>query len=247
MNSKNILSIPHSKSVIYENNLIELAVCELRFPTIMGFDKDPPTEIQKKLRNEYPLVEMYESPIQLGFESKHNYLFSSRAKDWSIAMTSSAISLETSKYTEFNKFKLRLQKLINISKNYINSPIFTRVGLRYVNNIPFDKANVDFKDFLNPNLASMLPGALFGELYKCSNEIRGFTKEGRYTFRHGWENTQSSTTNIYILDFDFHELDVSYNNVLKKVIKFNEINFDFFKWCVGEKTKKMLGKSTRKG
>ncbi len=246
MTNNKILAIPHSESVKYSKNLIALAVCELRFPTIMGFEDEPPVEIQKKLRNKYPLVEKFQNISQAGSENKFKYSFFTKSEDWIISITSNSLSIDTNKYTDFEEFIKRLKHVISISKNYINSPFFTRVGLRYINHIPID--NIDSKQMsgiINEELVSMLPRPQFGLIDKYVNEIRGSTKAGGYTFKHGWDASEQ-LNNKYILDFDYYDLDVQYDKVLAKVISFHEINFDFFKWCLGKETIKLLGKTTKK-
>lgn len=247
MTNNKILKIPHSKSVRYTKNLIVLAVCELRFPTIMGFENDPPIELQKKLRNQYPLVETFKLLTNTGPENKYKYSFFTKSQDWVISIASNSLSLDTSAYTEFKEFSSRLKHLIDISKNYINSPLFTRVGLRYINHLPVDNiVEGKMDDLLNQELLSMLPGDQFGSIDKYLNEIRGYTKAGKYTFKHGWE-TSEQLNNRYILDFDYYDLDVEYNKALDKVMGFHKINFDFFKWCLGKEAIKLLGKTTKKG
>lgn len=245
--SRNVLNVPDVESVRYERNLIEIAVCELRFPTILELENNPPVKLQAKLRKDYPHYELQEQ-IKIGtsegIPSQHRYLFRSKKKSWTVSIHAGAISLETTSYTDFREFHERLMKLLEESKSIIDSDFFTRVGLRYINTVPIQDS--DLNGWINPALVSILTEGPYGQIQKFDNEVRGYTDVGNYTFRQGIKNMKDDKISEYALDFDYYMEDVEYGDVNSLVINFNKINFSFFYWCLGPKSKEYLGEGTSK-
>jgi uncharacterized protein (TIGR04255 family) len=244
---KDVLNVPDVESVRYKRNLIEIAVCELRFPTILELENNPPVKLQAKLRKNYPHYEPQER-LKIGtterIPSQHLYLFRSKKKTWTVSIHSGAISLETTSYTEFEEFYERLMKLLEESKSIIDSDFFTRIGLRYINTIPIEDG--DLNGWINPALVSILTEGPYGQLQKCDTEVRGYTNVGNYTFRHGIKNMKDEKISEYALDFDYYTEDVEYSQVDSLINQFNTINFSFFDWCLGPKSREFLGEGTAK-
>lgn len=243
----NVLNVPSVESVTYERNLIDIAVCELRFPTLLELEKKPPVKLQAKLRKKYPHYEIQqraEFTSTEGIPGQLRYLFRSKSRAWFVTIHAGAISIETSSYTEFEEFYDRLFELLQESKTLIDSDFFTRVGLRYINTVPI-LDNI-FKEWINPHLESNLTEGPYGYLQKYASEIRGFTVVGNYTFRHGIKSIKENTISEYLLDFDYYKEDVQYNEVASLIKDFNKINFSFFNWCIGPKAKKHLGQNISK-
>ena len=54
MNDENILKLPNINKIKYQSNFIRLAVCELRFPTLLELETKEPAKFQAAIRKEYP-------------------------------------------------------------------------------------------------------------------------------------------------------------------------------------------------
>jgi uncharacterized protein (TIGR04255 family) len=136
------------KRVIYKKNPLVSVTCQLRFPCILSINENPPVAFQEQLRNKYPLYhEMAETLQTLSFplipdkqhfnttisDSWNNYAFSSDDNDWTINLTSTFLSLSTTKYQQWENFELRLLEVLSILNNIYNPIFFERIGLRYIN------------------------------------------------------------------------------------------------------------------
>lgn len=235
------LKLPEVEPVQYERNFITTAVCELRFPTLLEFETSPPVQLQKELRKDYP----YYEPTQAvdvapnTVEREVRYLFKSRKRDWIVSFKSYAIALETTRYTSFDDFFARFQRLLTISQPLLDTDFYTRVGLRYIDEITIKEGSPS--GWIRDDIITPLIQGVYGDVGKYIQEVRGFTDSGQYTFRHG-----ISTPNIYRLDFDFYEENVQHDQVFPLIEQFNQIGFRFFHWVLGKKAFEHLGKVTSK-
>ncbi len=239
------LNVPQVEAVEYEKNFIATAVCELRFPALLEFETKSPSQLQKELRKEFPNYERRQS-VSLGAgdpvkEIKH--LFKSRKSEWTVSFRTWAIAIETNRYTSFEEFGSRLKNLLDISKPLLDTDFFTRVGLRYINEIPITDGNPS--GLIREDLVAPLVQGIYGDVTHFSQEIRGFLKTGGYTLRHGLSDVEKGPRN-YTLDFDFYDENVQYEPVLDLVSEFNRQSFSFFSWAIGPKTRENLGKAIRK-
>lgn len=246
MNRNSTLNIPNVSSVRYKRNFIDIAVCELRFPTLLELESKPPLKLQAQLRKKYPGYEKQEQVDKNNLErvpGRCRYLFQSRKKDWTITIHSEAISLETRKYTEFGEFIDRITKLLEVSRPLIDTDFFTRVGLRYINKIPIEDGNLD--KWINDDLSSPIISGPYGTITKYVSEMRGHIECGEYMFRQA-ATQKEGEIHAYVLDFDYSKEDVEIEETTNLLRAFNKKNFSFFSWCLGPKALKYLGPSKEK-
>ena len=242
--SPNTLNLPDVDAVEFDRNFIQTAVCELRFPTLLEFETKPPTQLQKELRKDYPLYEPVQS-VSLGpndVEKEVKYLFRSKKRDWLVSFRTFAIALETSHYTNFEEFSGRLESLLAKSMPLIDSDFFTRVGLRYIDEILIEDGEIS--GWIRDELVAPLAQGTYGTVERALQGVRGFARTGSYTFRHGIARSEQGGHQIYQLDFDFYQENVQTESVLTLVSEFNKESFRFFSWAIGPKARKRLGEAT---
>lgn len=235
---------PKVDSVRYANNFIKTAVCELRFPALLDLEAKPPRIFQSKIRKLYPFYDT-QFVDQMGDDQvarEHRYLFRSKDKHWTVAVKSFAIALETSKYTDFEEFFERFSKVIDHARDMIDADFFTRVGLRYINNIPMD--SWEPTGWVRPELLSPFSTIPLGVPKNYGCIVTGDTENGKYTIRHGVKKDNDIKTQEvpqYTLDFDYYCENVEAAAVDARLKEFNKTNFALFSWCLGDKAKKLLG------
>lgn len=246
---KSFLSVPKEKSVRYERNFIALAVCELRFPTLLELEAKPPVAIQAKLRKGYPFYEaqVLETGGSDGLSREVRYLFRSKEQKWTVTLRSFSLALETSAYVDFEDFYPRMLDVLDKSKAHLDTDFLTRVGLRYINAIPIEDGKLE--GWICPDLAGSLTKGVFGSVDRFQGAVQGYTELGQFTFRHGTKHNDFSdeeNQRKYYLDFDYFAENVEVSRVPELLKGFHETNFSFFHWCLGEKAKALLGASTPK-
>ena len=240
------LNLPDVEAVEFERNFIKSAVCELRFPTLLEYEMKPPIQLQKELRKDYPYYEPEQS-VQVGLEAvgrEMRHLFKSRKKDWTVSFRASALALETSHYTNFEEFSERLKRVLTNSQGLLDTDFFTRVGLRYIDEILI--ADDELSGWIREDLVAPLTQGVYGSVERFLQEIRGFTDIGRYTFKHGMVDSGQEVHKRYHLDFDFYEENVPFDSVFSMVSQVNQQSFRFFSWAMGPKAQSYLGQATAK-
>lgn len=242
------LTVPAMGPAHFIRNFIDQAVCELRFPTLYELEgPKPPAKFALALRKEYPIQELVES-VNLGSVQPtraNMHVFKSKKQRWTVTLKAASIVLETKHYDSFSEFNDRLIAILNAAVPVIDSDFFTRVGLRYVNVIPFPRGEI--QDWVNSALVGPLGDGVYGDVAEHSGRVIGITPHGGYMLQHGLVIDNSvSGLQKYSLDFDFSQEDVPLSETMSTVQKLHELEFSTFCWALGPAAKAHLGPSTMK-
>ena len=228
------LAVPRVEAATFRRNLVQLATCELRFPVLLGYEKDPPRTLHQKLRKAYPHykreVNVTLHPGQ-GSSEEPRFFFRSKKHDWTVTFRSTAIAIETKAYLDYEGLRKRLDEVVSSASDVIDSDFFTRVGLRYVNVMPVGQR--DAQGWVNPDLAAPLVNGVWGDVDQVWQEVRGVTDEGQYTLRHGYPELESG----YVLDLDMYRTDVEVADLYSVLATLNADAYSLFSWCVGPKAR----------
>lgn len=246
---RRVLTLPKVERAEYERNFVKNAVCELRFPTLLELESRPPDALQKALRKEYPLYER--AHALTGFtvgvagaerQTQLQHQLKSKDKKWTVLFRSSSVALESTAYRGFDDFMVRLTWVLRAVRPIIDSDFFTRIGLRYINALPFSE--VDFDGWVNPALAGTLVSGPFGEVSAFWQQAQGPAERGWFSFRHGLPEAEGPKRE-YILDFDFYDENIDVAEAEAAINALHEQSYRFFCWAVGPKTIAAMG--LRKG
>lgn len=246
------LALPEIENVQFESNYIRTAVCELRFPVVLDLESKPPLSMQKSLRKNYTEFEV-QRHFEIGSGNRpalgaHRYLMKSPRGEWTIAIKSDSLSLETNKYSNFEEFSTRLQAVTNAAKRTIDTDVLTRLGLRYVNLIPLSP-NDPLDEWVNPVIVAEMKTNVFGAIRHTLTEIHGGTSTGKYTVKHGIQpqpDQIGSGLLSYLLDFDFYVNDVPVDRMQSFLRIAHDHNFRLFVWALGERARRGLGAQSKK-
>jgi len=135
-----------SERVIYKRNPLVQVVCQLRFPRILSINERVPVDFQERIRKTYPIynvaveqqpqliVEPGMNPLPKFIQNEliNNYSFSSDDNIWRINLTSTFLSLSTSRYKRWEDFRSHLQEPLQALREIYYPAFFERVGLRYI-------------------------------------------------------------------------------------------------------------------
>jgi len=176
---------PEAPRVIYERAPLVQVACELRFPTILRIQSQPPAEFQDRIKARFPLVETATSPFAnqlsssfplppisqqgpplppeiaqlLGAAAGPSYVFLTRDRKFSLALEAQRLSLSTKSYTHWDDFRhlvlIGLREVVDIYE----PALFTRIGLRYTNAI--DRGRLSLSDVPWP---ALLKKEILGEI-----------------------------------------------------------------------------------
>lgn len=244
------LNLPHVEIVRYERTFLRMAVCELRFPTLFDLDeRRPPSSFALALRRIYPLHDVAQT-FGLGagdLTRGTNHEFRSQAKDWVVTLKNNAVVLQTTAYTTFDDFLARLKVVIAAAVPVIDTPFFTRVGLRYINHVPFTKSG-EISDRINSSLVGALSAGDFGQPLEYNGRIIGRAPVGQYILQHGFKvNDDFSRAPTYAIDCDLSEENVVTDEVMALLPKLNQQAVNVFHWALGPEAKAQLAPFTQRG
>lgn len=223
--------MPEAQSARYSRSFIKLAVCELRFPTMLEYEERAPSAFSKAVRHDYPIYE------KLQVESSSTapgvgHSFRSSNRRWTATVRSSALSLETTLYESFHDFRTRIDTLIKAAKSTVQSEFFTRIGLRYVNAVHCEPSAL--AEWINPALVGPLAQGSYGHVDEHWQRVRGSTRSGGYNFMHGLASGESDKPEReYVLDFDFYSENVELGQVLPTLDALHAELFSMFHWTLG--------------
>jgi uncharacterized protein (TIGR04255 family) len=247
MSNTERLATPHAPPARFEKNFLRQVVCEFRFPTLFELEAPrPPSAFATALRKEFPTYEVgNDFNVSAGQAAATNaHIFRSRKGDTVVTLRAAAIAIECTKYTSYEDFREKLVVLVKAAEAVIDSPFFTRIGLRYIDYLPVK--DDDLTEWIKPQLVGALIGGVFPGSYDYSQRIGGRADVGFYTLQHGFGPTTSAKEGEYVLDFDFAMEDVAISESLVVIDKLHEQMYSLFHWTLGKKALELLGPSKLK-
>ncbi len=125
----------------YANSPLIETICQLRFPTILSIGSTDPAQFQELVRGEFPryVARQEQQPVRVVNGKVEqappvtNYNFISTDGFWKINLTSNFIALSTLRYTRWEDFAQKLDKVLALFIQIYQPAFFERIGLRYVN------------------------------------------------------------------------------------------------------------------
>jgi uncharacterized protein (TIGR04255 family) len=245
---------PDKPRVVYGKKPTEQVICQLRFPTILRIDTEPPVTFQDRVRDQYPvLIEKKHEFLPIPKEmiglfgadfrfGKPSFDFISADEKWKLTLAADFLSLSTSDYERWEIFREHLvtpfQALIEIYK----PPFFTRIGLRYrdvIQKTVLNLADVSWDELLNPAVA----GAL--SVKEIASAVMHVAKDitfslpansGQLRVRHGLGKRDEGEEMCYVIDADFF-------TDARKEVQYAQTTLDtyhtearlLFQWCITDK------------
>ena len=241
---RKILNVPLEDSKPGDNNLIRSVVCELRIPTLLELEERPPVQFQKAIRKQYPLYKSGKK-VQMsagGVEQTALHTFLDKKQRWTVTLKASALSLETRRYKSYEEFRNRLELIVAESRETRDSDFFTRVGLRYINELPVGQADLD--GWVNPELVAPLLSGVLGEVDQLWQAVRGSSRSGKFLLQHGlasFEREDEAPPQLenqrYVIDTDMYCEDVEEDKLFNVLDQLHDDSFSLFHWAIGEKAR----------
>ncbi len=253
---------PDSPRVLYDNNPLELVICQLRYPTILRIDAEPPAAFQDAIRGRYPLLRQTSGPslpAELPPEVKAlvgrlspgpaetAYDFTSDDERWTIGLTRDFIALTTRRYERWQEFKDRLRELLQVFAEQYHPAFFGRVGLRYRDVITPSALGLEgqaWSEMLQPQIAGELVNPQVAQAAEqCTRELTlKLEPEGRVHIQHGIAERSDTKERTYLIDADFFtEERTSLEDAYNKLDNFNRHAGRLFRWCITEQLHTALG------
>ena len=254
------MPFPQSTRVIYKNNPLENVICQIRFPAILKIDSEIPAEFQEKIRNQYPNFrekteillgqrEIVGAGVALEMIDEFmkgpaikNYEFASENEIWRINLTRTFVALSTKKYTKWEDFRERLNKILEYFIRIYCPNNFTRIGIRYIDIISRNKLKINgekWSDLIQPYIIGILGDENIGEYveeYEGKYEIKLDDNKSmvRILLRlieKGDENEKN-----FMIDSDlFNDKKTETGDFTEKLEYLHQRSSRLIRWCIKDK------------
>lgn len=246
-NADSLVAIRSNNVDQYKRNFLRQAVCELRFPTLMELGEPrPPAALVKALRKEYPHIELA-NEVTLGFggagsNNTHTHIFRSAKLTWTVSLKESALSVETTAYTDYAHMRERVLRIVEVASMVIDSDFFTRIGLRYINIINSNTNPV--LGWVNPELVGPLLSEHFKGIHEYAGKLQLAADDGGCLLQHSivLKQKQAAGEMIpeYLLDIDAFRTEIQLSNTGAALDAMHAQIFDVFDWAIGPKAREYL-------
>jgi uncharacterized protein (TIGR04255 family) len=245
-----------------ENAPLKAVICQVRFPRQLDFRDSDVRPIQKALSEHYPVLveeQAAELTVEAGPSPKafftaagpHQtiYRFRDTMGSWTATVAPEAISLETTAYIGMRDLLTRWVELVSMAKEALNLGSQSRLGLRYVNEIPSPGLGRSELDGWVRDELIVLVGAhatRTSDLVRLVSQAQ-FRQPGgsMCNFRHGLAaDPDDASRSIFLLDLDYfreetREFDLEAQ--IRMLASFNEGACELFEWAFPEATRATFG------
>ena len=256
------MRFPIHDRVIYGRNPLKEVLCQLRFSMLLRIQQELPFEFQEAIREEYPLLEVAEEALAISVsaqgqtsptvpltQSQRTYRFFDTERCWQATLNSGFVSLSTRRYTQWEDFRDRLERVVAAFLDIYRWQQPLRVGLRYQDFISRQELGLQdsrWRELFNPALGGPLFDAGIAEdevlgqeqftLFRLDDNI------GNLRLRHGLAQLSSTSESGYSIDCDaFSDASVGHATIRdiaelrQRLGRFNSEAGAAFRWCIGER------------
>lgn len=207
--------------VIYAKAPIIEVICQLRFPTILKIENQAPYEFQELIRADYPTYSVKEerTPAPGGTQPTvtKNHQFVSLDNGWKVNLTRDFVSLSSRRYTRWEDFAKRLDRILANLIGVYQPACFTRIGLRYINAFNpklLELEGTPWRELIAPGYLGLMADEDVPEGAFSKNEqninlalpggSRANIKSGKGMLRKVIQNRQTEEEPVYMLDIDVY-------------------------------------------
>lgn len=239
-------------------------ICQLRFPSILRIDVEPPAQLQDRIRSAFPqfarTARMFVPlgtgdagsgvPTQNPLRHANEYKFSSDDGSWVFSLNQDFLALQTSSYTQWEDFWARLSPVLNAFVEVYSPSHFTRLGLRYVDMISREGlgvADTPWSNLINPQiLGALADSQLMDAVEEAAAQVRLREPDGSSgtLLQHGLGQTVSDGKPAYVIDFDVYRVGrISHVEVEQELERLRGRAGAAFRWSITNELHKLLDPS----
>jgi uncharacterized protein (TIGR04255 family) len=247
---------------LLQNAPLTAVLCQVQYPRQLALGADEVRPVQKQLARRYPLV-AEERALELTVEAGPSpkgffapagseqtiFRFRDTQEEWTVTVGPEALSLETSAYIGMRDMLERWFEVAEVTADSLGLTARTRLGLRYINEVPAPGLGRDALDgWAREELISLIGahGERTADLLRLLSQAVFRQPDGSLcNLRHGFApSAQNPQQTVFLLDLDFfveeaNEFDLE--DQLRSLAKFNEGARDLFSWAFSEDAYESFG------
>lgn len=244
-----------------ENAPLKAVICQVRFPRQLDLSDSEMRPIQRALGKRYPVLEK-ETAAELTIEAAPSpkaffapgpqqtiYRFRDTAGEWTATVGPEAISLETTAYLGMRDLLIRWVELVSLAKETLGLGAQSRLGLRYVNEVPCPGLSRPQLDgWVREELVALVGAhqSRTSDLIRLVSQAQFRQPEGAVcNFRHGLaSDPEDAAGAVFLLDLDYFReeiRDFDLEGQIRMLASFNEGACEMFAWTFPQSTRDDFG------
>jgi len=247
------LIFPIVERVVYERAPLVEVICQVRFPTDLRVETDPPVSFQQRIRAQFPLLKQTRRafvsalPPELARALESIVPATGAATIWEFGTEDGKHSLELLKdnltlisrnYRRWEDFSGLFRELLSALSDIYAPRFFTRVGLRYRDIVQRSKLGLS-----HARWSTLLRRHVLGELGEPDIERRALEalrnlllslpeRDAKVRLQHGFAEIEGSSEQSYLIDCDFFvdRTEVKHADDTLEYLHRNAASY--FRWCI---------------
>ncbi|MFO1422968.1 MAG: TIGR04255 family protein [Candidatus Competibacteraceae bacterium] len=255
--------------VRYTKNPLVEVVAQVRFPRILEIDDQLPSDFQRALRQDYPLLEVQEETLAVMIGQGPNkmmaddlprrttaYHFITPDRAWRISLASEFLALTCANYEKWEDFQPRMMAGLETVAKLYSVTYWTRLGLRYrdlINREEIGLIDVPWRELLAPFLLGATIADPLTEddsipetdVLAAQSYISFQLEDCVLGLRHGIVRKEQTDGQAYLIDADFY-LDnqiarFDLDAIKRHLDRFHANAGAIFRGCIQERLHNALG------
>lgn len=237
-------TFPDAPRVELKQPPLELVVCQVRFPLVLGLmNHQPPEPFHREVRTLYPVAKRAPSgPSVAGHGERASqpffWVFTDKDDIWTVSLGVDSLALETRRYPSFEQFVERFLALADVARRVYAIELREQIGLRYQDRLcksiqPFLPG--DWPRLIRPQLLPLRDFCGLNDPQMSHTETRFFFAGNRMLtvrsafFDRGYPGFEEDTL---FLDFDcYTEKRRDWDGMKADLLEFKRITYNAFRWA----------------
>lgn len=248
------MSVPEKKK--YKNNFLTQVICQITFAHNLEINDSTLAELKKDFGETYSelatiqqrgiFIENDGSELKTKTENGNMWQIRSNDETHFINITQQFVAITFTKYVKFSDYIVIVETFVHkFLSRFAGIDEFSRIGLRYVNQIKVDDLDDGWGKYLSKELTCSTNFVDSGKLRRSMNAMFiQHDEDTKLTYNFGVFNQYFPapiSENEFILDLDaFHDTGVSSEDFRSLVEKFNKVIAIYFEKSITEKLREKM-------
>jgi len=250
------MTIPEKKK--YRHNFVTNAICRLDFRSVPEINEDLLNRFRDVVKSDFPKVEektiraitarLEQSGVleQVTLPDQKMFQYIDANSENKIELAPDHLAIESFKYINFREFGKNIELALGAFGELVENPDFTRLGLRYVNQIVLNKGNpLIWANYVDSSFVSVIDRFFerSPNLARTMSQVVLNYDEYKLNFNYGIHNSEfpaKISRKEFILDFDFYTEYVEKEQIMPQLIRFNKESGIMFEKCIKDTLRKHM-------
>lgn len=242
-----MLRLPAYEEIRFRTPPLRHVLCQIKYPTILALASGTGpllVAFQEAIRERYPfLQQLQQISIALGPESalpraQNAWQFADAERRWTVALAPDALTLETENYSSFDDLAEQASVVLSALVENVHPGFYTRLGLRYINEIRLEDANVAIWRTLlrEPWRAIFDAGIVDDGVIHWLQNLRLQVEDGVFNINVGFAQPEDPPRVIIDLDrYDESQAPLgAADTILARLNAWHEQIHSLFRWSISD-------------